>query len=277
MLERPVRRHVANIYALVRIADEIVDGASAGSGAGPEATRDCLDGLEQETLAAVAGCYSSNLIVHAFAMTARAVGIGPELIRPFFASMRADLTAAEHTRDSFENYVYGSAEVVGLMCVRAFLLGQELPAPQLARLDTGARRLGAAFQKVNFLRDLADDYSALGRSYFPGISVEDFSEAQKAALLAEIEADLAAAGAVIGDLPAGSRTGVAAVHALFSELVRRLYRTPAQELLNRRVQVPDAVKLWLVASAWCGQQPRLGGLGRLTRLSLPALLQYAAR
>lgn len=277
LLEKPVRRHVENIYALVRIADEIVDGASAGCGDGPEATRGCLDGLERETLAAVAGCYSANLIVHAFAQTARTVGIGPELIRPFFASMRADLTRAAHTPDSFAEYVYGSAEVVGIMCVRAFLGGAHLPAAQLARLDAGARRLGAAFQKVNFLRDLAEDYGTLGRSYFPGMPVQAFGEAEKAAILDGIDADLAAAAAVIGELPPGSRSAVAAVHALFAELGRRLRRTPARELLQRRVRVPGPVKLRLAVAAWYGQQPRPSVPGRLRQPIAQLLLQKGAR
>jgi len=277
LLERPVRRHVENIYALVRIADEIVDGASAGCGAGPDATRECLDGLERETLATVAGCYSANLVVHAFAMTARTVGIGPELIRPFFASMRADLTRAAHTQDTFEDYVYGSAEVVGIMCVRAFLRGEQPAAGQLARLDAGARRLGAAFQKVNFLRDLAEDYQSLGRSYFPGVAVEDFGEAEKAAVLAGIEADLAAAEAVIGELPPGSRAAVAAVHALFAELARRLQRTPAEEMLRRRVRVPGPVKLRLAARAWYGQQPRPSVAARLRQPLVQLVLQKGLR
>ncbi|QTG82993.1 squalene/phytoene synthase family protein [Arthrobacter crystallopoietes] len=277
LLEKPVRRHVENIYALVRIADECVDGACAGSGSAPEAIRSCLDKLEQETLDALTGCYSSNLVVHAFSITAREVGIGTELIRPFFASMRADLEQTGHTRDSFDAYVYGSAEVVGLMCVRAFLLGSPVDAGHLARLDGGARRLGAAFQKVNFLRDLSDDYQDLGRSYFPGVTVGEFSDAQKDALLGDIEADLAAAAAVIPELPAGSRTAVAAVHALFAELAKRLRAVPARELLSRRVRVPDAVKLRLVAAAWIGQQPAVSGTWRLRRVPLLAALHRSSR
>ncbi|EMY32653.1 bifunctional enzyme phytoene desaturase/synthetase [Arthrobacter crystallopoietes BAB-32] len=256
LLEKPVRRHVENIYALVRIADEIVDGASAGCGSEPQAIRRCLDRLEREALDAAAGAYSSNLVVHSFGLTAAATGIGPELIRPFFASMRTDLDRSAHSTASFDEYVYGSAEVVGLMCVRAFLLGRPVAQERVARLDAGARRLGAAFQKVNFLRDLADDYQDLGRSYFPGVAVDGFSEAQKHELLDGIEADLSAAAAAIPDLPAGSKTAVAAVHALFAELARRLRRTPAQELLTRRVGVPDRAKLRLVAQVWCSQLPR---------------------
>ncbi|GAB3569213.1 squalene/phytoene synthase family protein [Arthrobacter alkaliphilus] len=271
LLEKPVRRHVENIYALVRIADECVDGACAGSGSAPEAVRACLVKLEEDTIDAVQGCYSSNLVVHAFALTARAVGIGPELVRPFFASMRADLARSEHTRESFDEYVYGSAEVVGMMCVRAFLQGRMVNPGHLSRLEDGARRLGAAFQKINFLRDLADDFQDLGRSYFPGISVEEFSDTQKDALLAEITDDLAAAQAVIAELPAGSRTAVAAVHALFAELARRLGAAPARELLHRRVRVPDAVKLRLVAAAWYGQRTTPRQL-RLRQLAAAAAL-----
>jgi 1-hydroxy-2-isopentenylcarotenoid 3,4-desaturase len=249
LLGPEVRPHVYAVYALVRIADEIVDGASAGSGVPAQGARELLDDLEAETYAAIERGFSSNLVVHAFARTARRAGIGPELIRPFFASMRADLSEDRHSADSLDEYVYGSAEVVGLMCLQVFLMDRAVPEERRAALVAGARRLGAAFQKVNFLRDLAEDYGELGRVYFPGIEPGAFSETEKDRLLDDIDADLAAARAVVGDLPPSSRAAVLAAHDLFRELSVRIRATPARDLLSTRVRVPNPRKAALAAAA----------------------------
>lgn len=249
LLGPQIRPHVYAVYALVRIADEIVDGASAGAGVPAEGARELLDDLEAETYAAIARGFSSNLVVHAFARTARDAGIGADLVRPFFASMRADLSEDRHSPGSLDEYVYGSAEVVGLMCLQVFLAGREVPPDVRAQLVAGARRLGAAFQKVNFLRDLAEDYGELGRVYFPGVEPGAFSETEKDRLLDDIDADLAAARAVIDDLPVSSRAAVLAAHDLFRELSVRIRATPARELLSSRIRVPDPRKAALAASA----------------------------
>ena len=249
LLGPDVRPHVHAVYALVRVADEIVDGASAGAGVPPQGSRELLDALEDETLAAIGRGFSSNLVVHAFARTARSAGIGAELVRPFFASMRADLSEDRHSPESLDEYVYGSAEVVGLMCLQVFLAGRTVAGDHRARLTAGARRLGAAFQKVNFLRDLAEDYGELGRVYFPGVEPEAFSETEKVRLLDDIDADLAAARAVLADLPGSSRAAVLAAHDLFRELSVRIRTTPAQDLLSSRIRVPNARKAALVAAA----------------------------
>ena len=191
LLGAEVREHVENIYALVRVADEIVDGGAAEAGLPPELAARRLNEFEQETNDALETGFSTNLVIHAFITTARQVDFGRELTEPFFASMRMDLTETEHDQESFERYVYGSAEVVGLMCLRAFLQREPVTDDQLARLDRGACALGAAFQKVNFLRDLHDDFARLGRSYFPGVTVETFTEQQKLRLVDDIDADLA--------------------------------------------------------------------------------------
>jgi len=256
LLEPRVRQHVENIYALVRIADEIVDGEASGAGLDTiEAARQ-LNELEVETDFAMDKGYSSNLIVHAFAITARETGFGRALTEPFFESMRTDLSATEHDDDSFDRYVYGSAEVVGLMCLRAFVQGDGYSAAQLGRLEAGAQALGAAFQKVNFLRDLAADFRDLGRSYFPGIRVDQFGEADKTRLLDDIDNDLRMSAAVIPELPPGSRRAVALAHALFAELSRRLRATPADRLVSSRVRVPNPVKLRIAAAAALGRRPR---------------------
>lgn len=250
LLAPDVRRHVENIYALVRVADEVVDG---GAHIDEPSARRALDALEQETDGAVELGFSTNLVVHAFALTARETGFGRELTAPFFESMRMDLQQKVHDQASFERYVYGSAEVVGLMCLRAFLLGS--PAGEYERLSTGARALGSAFQKVNFLRDLAADYEALGRSYFPGVDVAAFDEATKLRLLDDIDADLVVSAAVVPQLPRSSRRAVALAQSLFAELSRRLRATPAEQLVRARVRVPDPVKARLALVAAFGGMP----------------------
>ena len=244
------RPHVRNIYALVRIADEIVDGPAAAAGLDATAERAVLDELETESLAAIDRGFSSNLVVHAFARTARECGIGEALIGPFFASMRTDLLTARHDAASHDDYVYGSAEVVGLMCLQVFVnAGAPHPVDPDPELVDGARRLGAAFQDVNFLRDQHHDEDALGRDYLglgSGLS-------SRIEVLDRIDADLAAAAAVIPRLPADSRRAVTAAHDLFSSLSMRLRRDLTPE---HRVRVPDAVKATLAARAWLGFAPR---------------------
>jgi len=244
------RPHVRNVYALVRIADEIVDGPAAAAGLDPAAARAILDELESETLTAIERGFSSNLVVHAFARTARECGVGDTLIRPFFSSMRTDLLTVRHDAASHDDYVYGSAEVVGLMCLQVFVnAGAPHPADPDAELVDGARRLGAAFQDVNFLRDLHHDEDALGRDYLGLAS----GASTRAHVLDRIDADLAAAAAVIPKLPADCRRAVTAAHDLFAALSLRLRRdSPSDE----RVRVPDAVKATLAARAWLGFAPR---------------------
>jgi phytoene/squalene synthetase len=244
LLGPAVRQHVENIYALVRVADEIVDG---GAQIDTIHAARALNELEAETEAAMVIGFSSNLVVHAFALTARDVDFGSELTAPFFESMRMDLSQKQHDRASFDTYVYGSAEVVGLMCLRAFLHGEPVSDPQ--RFETGARALGAAFQKVNFLRDLAADFQTLGRSYFPDVDVETFDEETKVRLLDDIDADLAVSAAVVPDLPRSSRRAVALAQSLFAELSSRLRTTPASQLVRARVRVPNPVKARLALAA----------------------------
>jgi phytoene/squalene synthetase len=248
LLAEPVRTHVRHIYALVRIADEIVDDPAWDL---PTSAREALlADLERDTLRALLQGGSSNLVVHAFGASAREVGIGPDLVTPFFDTMRTDLFVAEHDAASLERYIYGSAEVVGLMCLRAFL--SEERGDAFDRLAPGARRLGAAFQKVNFLRDLADDVALRGRRYFPDIDLTTFSDADRDLLLDDIDADLAAAARAIEGLPDGSRRAVLASHLLFAELVRRLRATPARRIAERRVRVPGPVKAALLVRAVAG-------------------------
>ena len=256
LLAPGVRQHVENIYALVRVADEIVDGPAIEAGLDAVGAARALNELERETEEAMEHGFSANLVVHAFALTAREAGFGAELTAPFFQSMRTDLSATEHDQASFDAYVYGSAEVVGLMCLRAFLRERTLTAVELDRMETGARALGAAFQKVNFLRDLAADFETLGRSYFPGVRVDSFTEADKDRLLDDIDADLRVSAATIPALPAGSRRAVALAQGLFTELASRLRATPASQLITARVRVPNPIKLRIAAASALGRTPR---------------------
>lgn len=253
LLGADVRQDVENVYALVRVADEVVDGGAEDAGLDRLAAGRLLNAYEDETERALEEGYSTDLVVHAFARTARSAGFGSELTKPFFASMRADLHETVHDAESFATYVYGSAEVVGLMCLRVFLRGETRTPEQLATLETGARALGAAFQKVNFLRDLRADVESLGRSYFPGLEVASLTEAQKLELTDDIDADLATAAATLPLLPASSRRGVALAHGLFAELNGRIRRTPASTLITTRVRVPDPVKLRIAVGAAAGR------------------------
>ncbi len=247
LLAPPVRRDVRNVYALVRVADEIVDAPRPDQSVAQR--RAALDQLEDETRAAMETGTSSNLVVHAFGQTALRVGIDPSLTTPFFASMRMDLDRTVHDDASLAEYIYGSAEVVGLMCVKAFLAGEPRRDERYAQLEPGARRLGAAFQKVNFLRDFADDSDGLGRRYLVGLDPDDLDDEVWVRWLDDIDADLAAAAEVIPLLPANSRAAVCTAHDLFAELSKRLRAVSAADARRERVRVPNPVKARIAASA----------------------------
>jgi phytoene/squalene synthetase len=255
LLARPVRTQVRNVYALVRIADEIVDNPDPGLAR--DARDRMLAWLQEDVHHALRVGYSGNLVVHAFARTATECAISEDLIDPFFDSMRMDLDETVHTRASFDRYVYGSAEVVGLMCLRTFLAESANGERERAyhRLAPGAQRLGAAFQKLNFLRDLAEDHDTLHRCYFPDLDVDRFADADRDRILDEIAHDLDAAASAIPALPPSSRRAVAVAHATFAELATRLRTTPAAQIRRTRVRVPDAVKARLVAGALLGSRP----------------------
>lgn len=245
-----VRRDIAGIYALVRVADEVVDGTAGAAGLEAARVRTALDEYEAAVNSALATGFATDLVIHGFADVARRHGFGRELTEPFFASMRADLDVAEHDGASLESYIYGSAEVVGLMCLEVFMdmPGTRSGTPeQRDMLRATARRLGAAFQKVNFLRDLGADHDQLGRTYFPGADPAHLGETQKAQLLADLNADLDAAMPGILALDRRARRAVLIAHGLFAELSRRIERVPARELTRQRISVPTAVKLRIAA------------------------------
>ncbi|WP_166973359.1 phytoene/squalene synthase family protein [Brevibacterium atlanticum] len=255
------RDHVRNIYALVRVADELVDGVAAEAGVAADQQRRMLDQLEAETESGMRVGYSSNPIIHAFARTARAAGFGAELTRPFFASMRTDLqlTPADpkvteeaqgvgFDADDHAVYVYGSAEVVGLMCLRIFIRDEDCSSDAQRRLVHGARSLGAAFQNVNFLRDLGDDTQRLGRSYLSETGHVD-ARAQEQWIDA-IRTQLDAAAQTIPLLPGDARVAVLCALRLFAALTDRLAVVPAAELPRRRIRVAGPRKAALVLRAF---------------------------
>lgn len=250
LLGARTRADIRAVYALVRLADEVVD-TYRGPDAGAE-----LDELEEQVARALRTGYSTNVVVHAFARTARRTGIGHAEIDPFFASMRADLTVTTHDRASYEQYVYGSAEVVGVMCLRAFLDAERRPGdpPVEPAPDAvaGARALGAAFQKINFLRDLAADSGDLGRAYLPGVDPEHLTQDDVRGVLDEVAGDLARARAALPLLPPRARCAVAATTALYDRLLRDLAATPVETLRAHRVRVPGPVKAAVVARAVAG-------------------------
>lgn len=236
LFPRDLRNSIYSIYGLVRVADEIVD-TYAGPGA-----RKLLDSLEAETEAALELGYSANPIVHAFARTAREFGISPDLTKPFFASMRQDLTKQHYTKAMLDEYIYGSAEVVGLMCLRVFTRGNQA---EYERLLPGARSLGAAFQKVNFLRDLGSDEASLGRIYFPQLVDGQLDEVAKSAIEADIAADFEAARKAIILLPPAARPAVQLAYVYYIELFHRIQATSPHNLRTIRVRVSNPVKIWL--------------------------------
>ncbi|WPF65632.1 MULTISPECIES: phytoene/squalene synthase family protein [unclassified Corynebacterium] len=237
------RADIRALYAMVRVADEIVDGVGAEAGIDVAA---CLDSYEQAALAAMRSRFSPDPVLHAFGLTARRCGFEEEWVRAFFSSMRADIAPRSMkphlmSKAEFERYVYGSAEVIGLMCVAVFIRGVEVLPSDYQIMQHSARRLGAAFQKVNFLRDLGDDTARLGRRYYP----VPLSEGDKAEIVRDIRADLDAAEPGLALLPGGARRAVRLARDVYAELLVALERTPAAEITRRRVRVPARRKWWL--------------------------------
>lgn len=238
-----IRQDIYNIYGMVRIADEIVD-TYAGTDA--EAV---LDAFEAQLYEDLRRGFSTNPVLQAFISTARKVGITKSLIGPFFASMRMDVQPHTYSPRMYQKYIYGSAEVVGLMCLKVFCQGD---AAHYHDLRAGAQALGAAFQKVNFLRDLADDHDKLGRYYFPVGSFETFNEDIKAQIIADITLDFETARAAIDKLPSGAQKAVRAAYVYYASLLQRIEQTPAEVLKQQRIRVNDFQKLWLLVKVKSG-------------------------
>lgn len=240
LLGKKIRPHIYAIYALVRIADEIVDTYKGAD------SLQLLNDLETETYAAIPRGYSTNTTVHAFAQTAKQYDISKELIAPFFESMRMDLSPHTYNDALYATYIHGSAEVVGLMCLKVFVEGNKTAYDTLA---PGASALGAAYQKVNFLRDLAADYNDLGRLYFPDVTYESFDETAKNHIIQNIKKDFKNALPAIEKLPRSSKKATLTSYEYYHELLKRLETTPAERIKQTRIRVPNGKKLQLLVKA----------------------------
>ncbi|MEI8100802.1 MAG: phytoene/squalene synthase family protein, partial [Bacteroidota bacterium] len=199
LLSKECRWAIFSIYGLVRVADEIVDTFHGYN------KEQMLMDFKSQTYRAMEEGISTNPVLHAFQLAANQYGVGKELIEPFFNSMEEDLDTCSHNAQSYSEYIYGSAEVVGLMCLKVFCNGNE---EQYNHLVPFARSLGAAFQKVNFLRDIRSDVEERGRVYFPGVDFNHFSDSDKYEIIHDVKNDFAHAYQGIVQLPVGCRLGV---------------------------------------------------------------------
>lgn len=241
LLSKPVREAIYGIYGFVRFADEIVDTFHDHD------QNALLQKFERDTYEAIAQGISLNPILHSFQRVVNTYGIERELIDTFLSSMRMDLERQVHNQSTYEKYILGSAEVVGLMCLRVFVHGDE---QKFRRLQAPAMRLGAAFQKINFLRDLHADYVQLGRSYFPNADLSQFDDQQKQRIEAEIEDDFAAGLAGIVQLPASCKFGVYVAYAYFYRLFLKIKRTRAEQVMHTRIRIPNPTKVMLIVEAY---------------------------
>jgi len=238
LFDTSIKADIYTIYALVRIADEITD-TYHGMGAS-----ELLDDLEKEVYGAIDREFSANLVVHAFQRTAREYGIDKTLIAPFFRSMHMDVNPGPFDQNLFSEYIHGSAEVVGLMCLKVFIGGDQ---KAYETLKSGAVSLGAAYQKVNFLRDMKADYEKLGRYYFPVGTYDSFDDEIKDHIISDIRKDFKNANQYISRLPRSSRYAVSVSGSYFESLLAKLEETPADAIKHSRIRVPDSRKLVILA------------------------------
>lgn len=237
VLDKRFHLPICGIYGFVRLADEIVDTFH-------EQDKELLlNQFEGETFEAIRLGFSTNPVLHAFQLVVNKYQVGHDLIRAFLHSMRMDLDLKTCTPETYDEYIYGSAEVVGLMCLKVFLDGDEA---EYQRLVEPGRKLGAAFQKVNFLRDMKSDYYDRGRVYFPGANFNQFGTEAKAAIEADIDADFKQALGGIKQLPQSSRMGVYLAYTYYLALFDKIREMPAARILEERVRVPDFEKLWIL-------------------------------
>lgn len=241
LFAKEIRHHIYAIYGLARIADEIVDTYREKN------AESKLNDLEAETYSAIKDCYSTNLIVHAFANTARFCDMPKDVIQAFFTSMRMDLRPQTYNDQLYKKYIYGSAEVIGLMCLRVFCAKDQKTYEELA---PGARKLGSAYQKVNFLRDLSSDYIDLGRIYFPGLSYEEFSDSDKRKLVSEIEKEFDDATKAMRKLPKNGRAAVTASYVYYNALLSKLDATSVADIKNSRIRINNMKKLAMLLAVY---------------------------
>jgi phytoene/squalene synthetase len=247
-LSRKIHAPIYAIYGYVRFADEIVDSFHDYNKAA------LLEAFTRDTWLAIEQRISLNPILNSFQETVHRFDIDHELIRVFLASMEMDLHKRDYDRAQYEQYIVGSAEVVGLMCLHVFTNGDK---KHFETLKPYAMRLGAAFQKVNFLRDMKDDYIKLGRTYFPSIEMNEFTLAEKRAIEADIEHDFTIALQGIRQLPSSAKAGVYLAYYYYYQLFRKIKNCPPHRILQSRIRINNARKLGLLVQSMVRYQINL--------------------
>lgn len=241
ILDKDIQDPIYAIYGFVRFADEIVDTFH------DYPKGDLLDEFKRDTFLAIERGISVNPILHSFQKTVNDFKIDHELIETFLYSMEMDLTEKEYDRKEYETYILGSAEVVGLMCLKVFLRGDE---HEYQRLKPSAMKLGAAFQKINFLRDMHADYEGMGRTYFPGIDLRNFSEQDKYKIESEIEQDFQDGLEGIRQLPNSAKFGVYLAFIYYYALFQKIQRLNSSVIMEQRVRISDRRKYWILLKSY---------------------------
>ncbi len=238
VFDKRFRSPIYAIYGYVRFADEIVDTFHNFP------KEDLLREFREATYQAIDRKISLNPILNSFQQTVHKYNIESGLIDAFLDSMEMDLHHDRYRKELYEEYIYGSAEVVGLMCLRVFCEGDDT---QYQELKSSAQSLGAAFQKINFLRDIKSDFDERGRVYFPGVDFRDFTEADKELIEADIKKDFDAAYEGIVRLPKGARFGVYLAYMFYLSLFHKIKSTAASKVINERIRVPNRKKFYLLS------------------------------
>lgn len=241
LLGKEIRDSIHGIYGFVRIADEIVDTFHGYD------KETLLNEFERDTYLAIERGISTNPVLHSFQQVVNTYQIDKSLIDSFLYSMRLDLNKREYTEEEYKKYIFGSAEVVGLMCLKVFCLGNE---ERYQELKQGALHLGAAFQKVNFLRDLQADYETLGRTYFPNVNFSHFNEHTKQEIERDISQDFEIALEGIKRLPINSKLGVYVAYIYYKKLLEKIHRTPSSQVMQARIRIPNYLKAWLLVKSY---------------------------
>jgi phytoene synthase len=239
-LGKEFRMPVYSIYGFVRFADEIVDTFHDYN------KLELLDRFTKETYQALDEKISLNPVLNSFQITINKYNVDRVLIDTFLKSMRMDLDNKNYNQEGYEEYILGSAEVVGLMCLKIFVRGDE---KTYQALKHDAMKLGSAFQKINFLRDLKADYQLMGRTYFPGLEMSQFDEKSKKEIEKDIQKDFDAGLRGLRQLSKESRFGVYIAYTYYLSLFRKIKRTPASVILNQRIRITDTKKYILFV--WC--------------------------
>lgn len=242
MLAPTIRQDIYNIYGFVRFADEIVDSFHDYD------KENLFEMFQKDLNAALQNKISLNPILNSFQHTVHKFQIPNSLIASFMKSMKMDLIKSKYeTVAEYNEYIYGSADVVGLMCLKVFVNGND---EKYKELEQPAMRLGSAFQKVNFLRDLKADYDELNRTYFPNTDLTKLDEASKNQIIKEIEADFEAGYQGIVNLPLEAKFGVYTAYIYYKKLLSKLKKTPSAEIKNTRIRVSDYQKFQLFAKCY---------------------------